>query len=198
VNGSLMLVACALCAACVDPPRAASETHPLGSCGTVQAFPIVDSPHVAPGTQITWNANPPTSGPHYPVWAAWDRIYPDIERGYWLHNAEHGGVVLLYRCDAGCPDTVQALAAAVRAMPADPHCEAPLWTRSLVVSDPRLPDDRTVGAVAWGAHYLATCVDAAAIASFAADNYGRSTENTCAEGPAGTGVPIDPPPGASP
>jgi hypothetical protein len=62
-----------------------------------------------------------------------------------------------------------------------------------VVSDPLLPDDRTVAAVAWGTHYLASCVDAGALASFAADNYGRSTENTCNDGPAGTGTPIERP-----
>src|SRR5262249_20184470 len=86
------------CAACVDPPRPASDEHRLGSCGTVRTFPIVDSPHVAPGTAIAWATNPPTSGPHYPVWAAWDRIYTDLERGFWLHNAEHGAIVLVYRC----------------------------------------------------------------------------------------------------
>jgi hypothetical protein len=178
------------CPACVDPPAPATTQHALGSCGTVESFPIVDSPHVVQGTAVPWNSNPPTSGPHYFVWAGWDRIYSDLERGYWLHNAEHGGVVLLYRCDTGCPETVTALAGVVRAMPVDPHCDAPLWTRSLVVSDPLLPDDRTVAAVAWGTHYLATCVDGDALASFIADNYGRSTENTCGEGIPGAGVPI--------
>ena len=52
------------CAACVDPPRPASDERALGSCGTVRTFPIVDSPHVLPGTMVPWATNPPTSGPH--------------------------------------------------------------------------------------------------------------------------------------
>jgi Protein of unknown function (DUF3105) len=179
------------CAACVDPPRPASDEHPLGTCGTVRTFPIVDSPHVLPGTAVAWATNPPTSGPHYPVWAAWDQIYTDLERGFWLHNAEHGAIVLVYRCDAGCPDTVTALAGVVRSMPVDPHCDAPVWTRSLVVSDPLLPDDRTIAAVAWGTSYIATCVDGEALATFTAASYGRSTENTCAQGLSGDSIPIE-------
>jgi hypothetical protein len=169
-------------AACVDAPKAGTSHEKLGTCGAVTTVPIVDSPHVEPGTMIHWASNPPTSGPHYPVWAQYDRTYAQIDRGFWLHNAEHGSIVYAYRCDDGCPEVVNELAAAVKAMPHDPHCTAPVWTRSLVVNDPLLPDDHTIAAVAWGAYYLGTCFDADALAQFAADHYGISTENTCVDG----------------
>jgi len=165
-------------AGCLAHPVDDNAPHPLGICGVVRHDPIVDSPHLPIGSVIAWASNPPTSGPHYPVWAGWDRTYTDLERAYWLHNAEHGGVVLAHNCD-GCD---APLAATVLGLPTDPHCDAPLWTRSIVVADPLLPDDTTIAAIAWGVAYTATCVDPDALASFIADNYGRATENTCADG----------------
>ena len=97
-----------------------------------------------------------------------------------MHSAEHGGVVLLHRC-ADCPDVVDDLAAVIRALPADPHCVAPIRTRTLVVLDPLLPPDVTVAAVAWGAFYTATCVDDA-LAAFVVEHYGEAGENTCHDG----------------
>ena len=33
---------------------------------------------------------------HYPVWGAYDRTYAALDRGYYLHDAERGAIVLLY------------------------------------------------------------------------------------------------------
>jgi len=176
-----------LLAACAARPVDEFAPQPLGTCGVVTHYPIVDSPHMPIGSVIEWESNPPTSGPHYPIWAAWDRAYAEIERAYWLHNAEHGGVVLAYSCD-GCSPPLEAI---VRGLPADPHCEAPLWTRSIVVADPLLPDDTTIAAVAWGVAYTATSIDPDALGEFIADNYGRATENTCADGLPRDGNPIE-------
>ena len=38
-----------------------------------------------------------------------------------VHNLEHGGVVLLYRCSSPCPDVVQELSAIFRALPASKY-----------------------------------------------------------------------------
>ncbi len=176
--------------ACAEPPKSSSrQTH--DHCdGKVVVEPIVDSPHREVGTPIVWPNNPPTSGPHWPVWAAWNRHYDEIARPYWLHNAEHGGVVLAYRCDAGCQDIADALDSLVRVLPADPHCVAPLRNRTIVVADPLLPDDHAVFAVAWGTYYEASCVDTEALTGFYTDNFGRSTENTCDDGGYYEGTPL--------
>jgi len=182
---SITLVACA-------EPATSSTTANHDACGgVVVEQPILDSPHVPVGSPIVWPSNPPTSGPHWPVWAGWDRDYAVIPRGYWLHNAEHGGVVFAYRCDAGCPDVADQLDTVVRGLPDDPHCDPPLRSRALIVRDSLLPDDRTVVAVAWGVYYTATCVDADALAGFAAANGGRATENTCADGGFTDGTPLE-------
>lgn len=67
--------------------------------------------HVAPGTTISYGFCPPTSGPHYNVRGAGPlppRFYGPNDNagpGGWVHNLEHGFVVVLYRCaDGACPE----------------------------------------------------------------------------------------------
>lgn len=68
------------------------------------------STHVAPGTRIRYASCPPTSGSHYNARGAGPLqpgFYgPDDKAGPggWVHNLEHGYVVVLYRCDeVRCP-----------------------------------------------------------------------------------------------
>jgi hypothetical protein len=178
-----------LAAGCVEPvgPERLELDSPCGAA--ITQVPIEYSPHLAPGTPIEWTTNPPASGPHYPVWARWEHHYPDLPRAYWLHNAEHGGIVLAYRR----PDAASVAAeliATVAALPDDPHCAAPIRTRTLVVADPALPEDVEVAAVAWGTTYTAACVDDT-LATFAREHTGRAGENTCADGLDLGGAPLD-------
>lgn len=65
--------------------------------------------HVPVGQQVTYQANPPASGSHWsaagvaPVDAG---VYDvALEEEQWIHNLEHGYVVLLYDCHGPCqPD----------------------------------------------------------------------------------------------
>ncbi|MBX5480470.1 MAG: DUF3105 domain-containing protein [Myxococcaceae bacterium] len=53
--------------------------------------------------------NPPTGGPHCPQWLAC-RVYDEAQPlCNWVHNLEHGHVVLLYNCPGGCPEIVDGL-----------------------------------------------------------------------------------------
>ena len=176
---------------CGDPVGSRPLHYELGTCGVVDILDEDVGDHVAQGSTIEWSTNPPTSGPHFSLWAAWDRSYGTLDRGFWVHNLEHGAVVLAHRCDAGCPDEIAQLAAAVLALPEDAKCEAPIRARALVVADPLLPDDRSFAAIAWGALYSASCVDPDAIAEFAGDFYGRAPENLCDDGASLGGTPIE-------
>jgi uncharacterized protein DUF3105 len=60
------------------------------------------STHVEVGTPISYNDYPPTSGTHYPTWARWAYSDEAIQPGFWVHNLEHGGIVILYKCPANC------------------------------------------------------------------------------------------------
>lgn len=167
-------------AACSDSPS--STTEPVGACdGELTVERDTAGPHVEIGTSITWSNNPPTSGEHFPIWAAWDRVYDELPRGYWVHNAEHGGVILLYHCDPACPEVVDALLAVARAMPADSMCGAPVTKRVIVTSDPSLPAGVQVAAVAWNHAYTASCFDDY-VATFASEHYAKAPENLCAAG----------------
>ncbi|HWH36528.1 MAG TPA: DUF3105 domain-containing protein [Candidatus Limnocylindrales bacterium] len=74
-------------------------------------FPATDLGrlHVPTGQPVTYAYCPPASGPHYnsgqpnpaPMQPA---VYPPAQErspGYWVHNLEHGYIVLLYRCPSG-------------------------------------------------------------------------------------------------
>ncbi|MGE0551543.1 MAG: DUF3105 domain-containing protein [Kofleriaceae bacterium] len=185
----MRLAACSsilVCAACGSPsgtqPDAWTEPVQVGDCDGLVS-PVVQQAgiHVPVGTPIEWPSNPPATGMHYPSWAGWNRSYNQLDRGYYVHNAEHGGIVLLYRCVEACPAVVDALTELVRSQPIDPMCQAPIYNRMLVAYDDRLPDGVQVAAVAWGKIYTAGCVDPY-LATFAAENYARAPENFCADG----------------
>jgi hypothetical protein len=175
-----------LVAACAIDSTETTHTADDACGGVIVEEAIVASPHVPLSVPIEWPNNPPTSGPHWPIWAAWDRHYDQLERGYWLHDAEHGAIVLGYRD----PELAAPLDAFVQAQPADPHCDAPVKQRAIVVADPELPTDHEVYAIAWGVYYAASCIDPVALAAFYEAHVGRGAENTCAEGANFGGVPL--------
>ena len=69
--------------------------------------------HVAPPAKVQYEHNPPTSGCHYslsgqaPVTRG---VYTQqISAEYWVHNLEHGYIVVLYNCPSGCDADFQQL-----------------------------------------------------------------------------------------
>lgn len=54
--------------------------------------------HVSDGTEVEYNSNPPTSGPHYTEWTRagiYDKLVSD---GHLIHSLEHGYVIISYNC----------------------------------------------------------------------------------------------------
>ncbi len=168
------------------------DAHPFpdgGLCNpVVTQFPIQPSPHVMVGSTVAYTSNPPTSGPHYPVWARWGGTYGPgvLARSYYVHNLEHGGVVFLVNCPqaGGCPALVAQLQTLQTSLAPDPKCMATPTTptRTLIVDDAMLPAGVQVGAAAWGFSYTATCFDETSLRSFYDDHFGHATEDTCANG----------------
>jgi len=169
-------------AACSDPVGPRPLHYELGSCGVVDIHDEVSGAHVPQGSLIEYPTNPPASGPHFPIWAAWDRSYSSLDRGFWMHNVEHGAIVLAHRCDEGCPDELAQLEDVVRALPTDALCTAPVRNRAIIVADPLLPDGIRFAAVAWGVTYTASCVDPDALQTFSDDFYARAPEDFCTNG----------------
>jgi hypothetical protein len=133
--------------------------------------------HVPEGSAITYQNNPPASGPHYPVWARYQELPAALARGYWVHNVEHGAVVFLYRPDTA-PATVGALRDAFRAVPADPQCG---HGRALMTPDPLIPRPIAVVAADWVLE--SDVVERSAILDFVTAHRNRAPENVCEPGP---------------
>ena len=54
--------------------------------------------HVTDISSVNYNSDPPTSGPHFAVWAkkgTYDRVISD---GHLIHSLEHGYIVISYDC----------------------------------------------------------------------------------------------------
>jgi len=77
--------------------------------------------HVPSGTRVEYPEYPPTSGPHWPQWARWGIYREAIPEEVFVHNLEHGGIVILYHCPTACPDLERQLAELVPALPPSRH-----------------------------------------------------------------------------
>ena len=181
----LLLVLAA--AGCGDDARPPADARPdavrpdAGPCGTtVDGYPLAAGVHVAVCSPIDHATNPPTSGEHYPYWARYKSYPAPVPRGFWVHDLEHGAVVVTYNCPDGCADDVAALEAYLAARPADPSCAAPVANRFVVTPDPLL--DTRFAASAWGFALRSSCFDLDALGTFIDDHYGQAPEDLCADG----------------
>ena len=129
---------------------------------------------------VQYSTNPPTSGPHYPIWAAYKTYTKPVDRGFWVHDLEHGAVVITYNCPGGCNAELAQLQALLDARPADPICTPPVRSRIVVTPDPLL--DVRFAASAWGWSLRSTCFDLTELSAFIDAHYGQGPEITCYDG----------------
>lgn len=54
--------------------------------------------HVPVGTEVKYNSNPPTSGPHYEEWTKTGIYEKPLDDRSLLHSLEHGYVIISYNC----------------------------------------------------------------------------------------------------
>ena len=150
--GGVVVVAVALVAGWIflsatSPAYACSSTFPAdapvasGQLGAVQ--PDMGNNHINPGTQVRYTYCPPASGPHInrsgfgPIEP---RFYGQNDRSEpqgWVHNLEHGAVVVLYSCEQGAcePDDLAQLQTFLRSFDAvSPICNVPPRTVGPVIA----------------------------------------------------------------
>ncbi|OJY15204.1 MAG: hypothetical protein BGO98_22425 [Myxococcales bacterium 68-20] len=154
---------------------------PAASCDvTIESPPISGATHVPEGTAIAYCSNPPSSGNHYPVWAAYQEYSAPVEWPYLVHSMEHGAVVLLYKCaPPGCPEIVEQLVKVRDNAAADPLC---VNGGKRIIIAPSATITTKVAAAAWGKTYQAACVDMPTLEAFVRDNYAKGPENLCNPG----------------
>ena len=203
------------------PSFVAPSPAPVGSGAT--AAPQVTAPapgfvqpdmgrtHVAAGTKVRYTWCPPASGNHYAVAGQgpirggfYDQGTAQVPEG-WVHNLEHGALVLAYKCPGpACTDEGQAaLQSLLGRWPASPICKiapgnfTPVFVR---FDDMAYP----YAAIVWDMVLPLQTLDENAILSFYAA-YGEqfNPEKQCAypsptPGPATpTPAPASPSPGSS-
>ncbi len=187
--GSLSLVVLLAGAGCGDDdpiPQQMVESAcemPSGACGLTACAPEqLEARHVDTCSSIDWPTNPPTSGQHFPIWAAFQDYTEAVPRGFWLHSAEHSAVVLAYNCDFAddCAALTSELTSFAASVADDPLCDAAVGNRIIVTPDPLL--DAAFAAVAWGHYLKGSCFDEAPVQSFVDQYYGMNYENFCSGG----------------
>lgn len=170
-----MIVLLLVLLACKPEPVATPCAEPCTACGgecTADSYTPTSADHTT--ADVSYDQSPPAGGNHDPCWAEWGVHTEEVRPENWLHNAEHGGVVVLYR--TGSPESdVAALTAWVQAQPPG---------RALITpySDPM---DRAYAAVMWGTRLQLDCADTAALDGFFAENVGTSPEDLISDPPGG-------------
>jgi hypothetical protein len=164
---------------------ASGPSAPTGPCGAVtQEFPIEGETHVPICSYVDYHTLPPSSGNHYPIWAAYMTYDQPVPEGYWVHNLEHGSIVITYNCgEAGCAGDIAAAQQMMNEFPSDSLCTSEAMGvehRLVMTPDPRL--DVRFAASAWGWTLRANCFDADAFRAFAQAHYGNGPEVLCDQG----------------
>jgi uncharacterized protein DUF3105 len=184
-------------------PSPAATPLPNGSPGPLgQIQPDMGRQHLLPPESQRYTQCPPASGNHYappggPIIA---RYYgPDnatVPQG-WVHNMEHGGLVILYSCDKGaCDDaTQQALQDLFKNFPNSPVCNFPKGNIGPVIT--RFEDMKTpIAALLWGRILFQDKLDTAQILEFFRTQAElKNPEPQCARP---TPTPASPAPAAAP
>ena len=155
-------------------PPAVNSYPPVGE-------PVDEMPHthVAPPAQVTYDHNPPTSGCHYnlgygvaPIQTgAYDQV---IKTEYWVHNLEHGYVVVLYNCPSGCSQQFNQLRQWYKGLPPDPSGVVP-YARVIIIPYPSLPVP--FAAVYWDWYYPIPVFSISEVQRFYANHVGHAPEN---------------------
>jgi hypothetical protein len=144
--------ACEPCQDCEENIPATSATHREGA--------------------IDYPDPPPTGGDHNPCWLNFDVYTQEVPVERWVHNLEHGGVVLLYHCPEGCPAEVAALTKLTVGKP-----------QVMVTPYAKLPTK--FAAVSWGYRLLTDCFDEAQLQAFYDEHVDHAPESIASGPPAG-------------
>jgi hypothetical protein len=117
------------------------ETTEVADCAAIvgEGFCSEGGGHVPEGSEIEWMNNPPHSGKHYPLWETPGEHDDPVERGYWVHNLEHGWIVFAHNCQGNCNAELDVLRTVMEMRP-----EASI----LMTPDPLL-DGPSFAAMSW-------------------------------------------------
>ena len=153
-----------------EPGREPAGFTEVDGCAEVlgESFCSEGQAHVAQDSEIEWASDPPHSGPHYPTWELWGEHDSTVPRGNWVHNLEHGGIVLSYRCADPCEAELEILRDVVAARPE---------LRILLTPDPYLPGRERFAAISWTWIHRFDAPDLAELLCFADQHENHAPED---------------------
>lgn len=166
-----------------DAPSYAASALTGPCAAVVQQHAIEGRTHVPVCSGVEYGTKPPSSGNHYPIWAAYQNYTTAVPEGFWVHNLEHGTIVLSYNCPDGCYGDVAAAAQMLAGLPQDGECVSlgeGVYRRTLMTPDPTL--DVRFAASAWGWTLRANCFDPVVFQAFAMAHYNQGPEDICENG----------------
>jgi hypothetical protein len=147
-----------------------SDAEPIcTSCGDCdEHFSVSGAVHVR--GDLGYEENPPVGGNHNPLWSNWGVHDEPVPDECFVHNMEHGGVILLYHCPEGCAAEVAQLETFVADHP-----------RTLLTPYAALPARFAV--TAWGHRLVSDCLDLAAITQFYEAAFNQGPESVAGNPP---------------
>ncbi len=166
-----------------------SSIKALDKSQTCTSYGIFRSPnthhthfYVGQDTSTDWESLP-ASGNHWGAWAKWGTVYAKpVKKGFFLHNLEHGGLVLSYNCSsdkqsAACQDAAKQLASLAND-----------FGQGRVVITPDPTQKKMFVIRSWRWAYAADCLNGDAALEFMSRHYRHGREDIDANSP----IPFDP------
>ncbi len=204
VGGALFLGASTPAYGCTSvlQPTASRSVAPGETPRLGQVTRDLGRTHVEAKASVTYEFCPPTSGSHFnaarlgPIAPVFYGKDDSTEPEGWIHNLEHGAMVVLYRCPEGCGTEAQtALGALEQQLPASPLCGFPPGANVVVTRFDQMPTP--YAAVVWGRVFFLDSLDVSAITTFYAQSADRAPEPQCQQAVPGAS-PSPAPAGSSP
>lgn len=165
-----------------SPPTAYNPSPPDVNGDHIVGQAIDEMPHyhVERGTKIQYNHDPPTSGCHYSI-PGQAPVPPgaynvEIDAEFWVHNLEHGYIVVLYNCpNDSCPGDFDKLKTWRKSLPPDPAAKGQLnYAKVLVL--PWHTMAKKFAAVSWDYYIGWDSLDISKVQEFYDNHVGQSPE----------------------
>ena len=149
---------------CPVPPAGDCPAAGPVELGVEIAIPNEGANHSPQGTQLTYAANPPASGPHWPSPALRGFYEAPLDEEFWVHNLEHGYIVVLFDCNGPCDP---ALLDQLRALPGIlPDSQTFGYEKVVITPYDCLPSPALLTLVAWDVQLHLDHYDEAVILDF--------------------------------
>ena len=116
---------------------------------------------------------PPVFGNHYDTWRPPGVYDSPIPEGNFIHDLEHGGIVILYNCPSGCADEINQFRGLVTSLPRSRD-----FNEVKLVVSPNSKIQHPIALLAWDYEQDLDAYDADAIRAFYVAHLDKGPEHT--------------------